>query len=66
MQGKKRQTQILAGISVSIFLILACRPIFTIGWEEFLFLIFVIGLLVGPPLYRFFRRLENSRRKKDR
>ncbi|HSG44823.1 MAG TPA: hypothetical protein VLA72_16880 [Anaerolineales bacterium] len=45
---------------------LACRPILTIGWGEFLIVTVVIVVLIGPPVYRFIRRLESSRRKKDK
>ena len=45
---------------------LACEPIFAIGWREILFVMIVAAFLLGPPIYRFFRRLENSRRQKDK
>jgi hypothetical protein len=54
------------GLSALLLATLACRPIFTIGWEEFLLLVFLVFLLIGPPLYRFLRRLENYRRKKEK
>jgi hypothetical protein len=53
-------------LSALLLVTLACTPIFTIGWEEFLFLVFLVFLLIGPPLYRFLRRLENHRRKKEK
>jgi len=37
---------------------LACEPVFAIGWEELLLLFILFAILLGPPLYQFFRRLE--------
>jgi hypothetical protein len=54
------------GLSALLLATLACRPIITIGWEELLFLVFLIILLIGPPIYRFLRRLEKYRRKKEK
>ncbi len=50
------------GFSLLFFSLLACRPVIAIGWEEFLLLLALIAFLLGPPLYRFLRRLENFRR----
>ena len=45
---------------------LACQPVVAIGWREALFIFLLIAFLIGPPVYRFFRRLEKAReRKKD-
>ncbi len=41
---------------------LACRPVIAIGWREMLFVSALIAILVGPPVYRFLRRLEEFRR----
>jgi hypothetical protein len=49
-----------------LFLSLACEPVFAIGWQEFLLLMVLLGILVGPPLYRFFRRMEEFSKTKKR
>jgi len=41
----------------------ACRPVLAIGWGEFLILVVVIAVLIGPPAYRFLRNLENFRKR---
>jgi len=41
---------------------LACRPVIAIGWGEMFFVSALIAILIGPPVYRFFRRLEEFRR----
>ncbi len=56
----------LLGFFVLLLSAFACRPVIAIGWEEFLFLLIVIAILVGPPIYRFTRRIENSRKRKPK
>ena len=55
----------LCGIFVLIFSLLACKPVFAIGWNELLFLFLLMAWLLGPPLYKFFRRLEEFRKHKQ-
>jgi len=43
----------------------ACEPMIAIGKYEFLILVVLIAVLVGPPLYRFARRVEEFL-KRDR
>lgn len=54
-------------IGMSMFWLgsLACQPVIAIGWREAFIILLIVVFLLGPPVYRFFRRLENSRRKKD-
>lgn len=51
------------GLSVLWLGMLACQPVIAIGWREGMFIFLLIVLLIGPPVYRFFRRLEKSREK---
>jgi hypothetical protein len=46
--------------------VVACEPVFAIGWREILFVIVLAVFLLGPPVYRFLRRLENYRMRKDK
>jgi hypothetical protein len=39
--------------------------VIAIGWGEFLILAVVIIILLGPPVYRFIRRMENSKKQKE-
>jgi len=52
----------LASASVIIFALIACQPVFAIGWKEAFFVFILIAFLVGPPVYRFIRKFE----KKDK
>lgn len=54
--------------ALGLFLILlACRPVFAIGWEEILIVLVIGGFLLGPPLMKFMRtwnEFQESRKKK--
>jgi hypothetical protein len=58
----------LSGLLMLFTSLLACRPMIGIGWNEFLILIILIAVLLGPPLYVFIRRVESflRRRQKDK
>jgi hypothetical protein len=45
---------------------LACRPVFAIGWSEFLILVVLIAVLLGPLLLRIYRTLETLRKAQDK
>jgi hypothetical protein len=55
-----------SGLFALLFSVLACRPVIAIGWGEFLSLAIVIGILFGPPLYKFIRRIENFRKHEQK
>ena len=65
MMDKKNRLHFFTGFYVA-YTLLACRPVLAIGWGEFFFLVFVIAVLLGPPLYRLVRKIENSTREKDK
>jgi len=50
----------LAGISTIVLSTLACQPVFAIGWKEVLFVFILIAFLIGPPLYRFIRKIDRK------
>jgi hypothetical protein len=54
--------KIRAGTSVFVLSMLACQPVFAIGWKEVFFVFILIAFLIGPPVYRFIRKFE----KKDK
>jgi hypothetical protein len=61
----KRILYALLALGFSAF---ACEPMIAIGKYELLFLVLLIAVLLGPPLYRFARRVEDflKREKKDK
>jgi hypothetical protein len=60
-----KNPQCFYGLSALVFGTLACQPVIAIGWREGLFIFLLMALLIGPPVYRFFRRLEDHRKRKD-
>ena len=58
--------KVLSGIFVLLFSTLACEPVIAIGWKEILFVFILMAFMFGPPIYRFIRRFENLRKKKDK
>jgi hypothetical protein len=54
------------GLSALLLVTLACRPVITVGWGEFLIFAVLVVLLIGPPVYRFLRKLEKSREQKKK
>jgi hypothetical protein len=55
------------GLMALVAMTLACSPVIAISWNEFLIISIFIAVLLGPPAYRFIRRLEQwlRREKKD-
>jgi hypothetical protein len=45
-------------VSVLGLSLLACQPVFAIGWQEVLFVFALLAFLIGPPLYNLYRRWE--------
>jgi len=43
--------------------LLACEPIFVIGWQEWCILVALFVFLVGPILFRFSRRRRSQKKK---
>jgi hypothetical protein len=55
-----------AGLAILILSSLACEPVFAIGWREIACVFVLAAFLLGPPVYRFLRKLENYRRQKEK
>ena len=45
---------------------LACRPVITVGWQEIAIVGAVILILIGPPLFRLYRRVVEFQIWRDR
>lgn len=52
-----------AGFCGLILSALACQPVLAIGWREGVLIFLLVVLLIGPPVYRFLRRLEKAKKK---
>jgi len=61
--------KVAAGLSILVLSLLACEPVFVIGWREIFIVLGLIAFLFGPPIYRFIRTFDDflkSRKKKDK
>lgn len=61
MSDTKNGFHIFTGLCIG-FVLLACQPVIAIGWREGIFIFILLAMLIGPPVYRFIRRLEDFRR----
>jgi hypothetical protein len=46
------------GLLALALAVVACCPVIAISWNEFLIIAVIVAVLLGPPLYRFIRRVE--------
>ncbi len=49
-------------LSALILSLLACRPIIAIGWPELIILVVLVGILLGPLMFRIYRFLDKVRK----
>ena len=59
----KNRIRFFAGLCIA-YMLLACQPVIAIGWREGLFIFALIAILIGPPVYRFIRKIEELRKHK--
>ena len=48
---------------------LACRPVMTVGWQEIAILALLLVVLLGPALYKMYKRFDEFQHwkaKKDK
>jgi len=50
------------GLLSIVTTLLACRPIIAIGWPELIILVILIGVLLGPLMFRLYRFLDKVRK----
>jgi hypothetical protein len=51
----------LFGLTALLLSALACRPVMTIGWQEIIVLVAILLVLMGPPLFRLYKRFDEYR-----
>lgn len=56
----------ILGLFLLMLSMLACQPVIAIGRNEFLIVLLVVVVLLGPPLYRFVRRVEEFLKRRKR
>jgi hypothetical protein len=52
----------LIGIVAIWLALLACRPVFAIGWTELIILVIIIIFLLGPYLLRLYRTYDKIKK----
>ena len=57
----KRIPIYLGFLSITITM-LSCRPIIAIGWPELIILVILVGVLLGPLMFRLYRFLDKVRK----
>jgi hypothetical protein len=55
----------LTALAILLLATLACRPVLTIGTGELLVFFALLLALLGPPLFRFWRRWEAFKRNDE-
>jgi hypothetical protein len=50
------------GLIVLLLSLLACRPIIAIGWPELIIIVILVGVLMGPLMYRLYRFLDKVKK----
>ena len=55
---KQNRNYIQVSISVMLLSLFACEPVIAIGKNELLCLLVLVIVLLGPPLYKFARRVD--------
>jgi len=50
------------GLGILFLILLACRPVFAIGWTELIILTIIIAFLLGPYLLRLYRTYDKIKK----
>lgn len=60
---------ILTAVILLLLSTLACRPVITVGWQEIGIVFILVLILVGPVLFRLYKRVDefqNWKKRKDK
>jgi fatty acid desaturase len=52
----------IAGLTVLLLSLLACRPVIAIGWPELVIIVVLVAVLMGPLMFRLYRFLDKVRK----
>lgn len=61
---KQKQISFTAIIWIMAVSVLACQPVIAIGRNELLFIFLLMAVLLGPPIYKFVRRVKEFLKRK--
>ena len=57
-----KRISIYLGFFSIVMTMLSCRPIIAIGWPELIILVILVGVLLGPLMFRLYRFLDKLRK----
>jgi hypothetical protein len=66
---KQNRFQLYILLSLLLLTTLACRPVITVGWQEIGILAIILLVIMGPALFRLYKRFDefqNWKGKKDK
>ena len=63
-QPKTSQRSIV--LSLLLLTTLACRPVITVGWQEIGILAIIIVIIMGPALFRLYKRFDEFQNWKSK
>ena len=63
---KPENTRSLIALGVVFFSTFACRPVLTIGWGEIGIFVVLLLVLLGPALFRLYKRYGEFRNWKPK
>ena len=59
---KSYKYRLLLFLTALMLGVLACRPVLAIGWPELIILVVLIGILLGPLIFRLYRFLDKVKK----
>ena len=59
---KSYKYRLLLFLTALMLSVLACRPVLAIGWPELIILVVLIGILLGPLIFRLYRFLDKVKK----
>ena len=64
LMKKRTPSLIVPAFSILILISISCRPVITVGWQEIGILALLLAVLIGPAIYRVFRRFDEFKQWK--
>lgn len=65
---RPQHNPLLPAVIALLLSLIACRPVFAIGWDELFIIVLLVAFLLGPLLFRLGRawsKFKESERKRQ-
>jgi len=63
---KPKTSKLHLPLSLLLLTTLACRPVITVGWQEIGILAILLLVIMGPALFRLYKRFDEFQNWKGR